>query len=265
LSFQKVLGWTGVYKAYEMKLRKEVDKYPVPAHIAIMLDGNRRWATQLGLDEKAGHDFGARKAEELLDWCLELDIRTVTLYVLSTENLQRERSEVDAILSILDRQVEKSLKNSKIHRNKVRVKAIGRIDLLPEPLRAKILELEKLTQNYTEHYLNLAIAYGSRAEIIHAMRAIMKRVESGEVRPDQIDEKMIEKNLYTGFLPDSSIDLLIRTSGEQRLSNFLLWQTVGAQMQVTDVYWPEFRKIDLLRSIRDFQRRAAEERLKVAA
>lgn len=246
----------GVYKLYEYWLLRQVKSRPIPQHVAVILDGNRRWARNRGLPPWLGHEKGAEKVWEFLDWCLELGIKTITLYVLSTENLaRRRREELEKLFEIIDRHLDRALRDERIHRHRVRVKALGRIHLLPESLREKLLKLEERTRNYDNHYLNIAIAYGGRAEIVDAIRKICEDVRSGKLRVEDIDEDTVRRYLYTAHLPNPDPDLVIRTSGEERISNFLLFQIAYSELVFLDVYWPEFRKIDLLRAIRTYQQR----------
>jgi tritrans,polycis-undecaprenyl-diphosphate synthase [geranylgeranyl-diphosphate specific] len=202
-----------------------------------------------------GHEKGAEKVEELLDWCLKLDVNSITLYAFSTENFRRERTEVAEIMRIAEERFRKLLTDDRIHRNKVRVKVIGRVNLLPESLQRLIADVEKATGDYDQHFLNFAFAYGGRAEIVDAARKIAEEAREGTLDPEKIDEKTFEQYLYTSHMPQQDPDLIIRTSGEARLSGFLLWQSAYSELCFLDVYWPDFRKIDLLRSVRTFQKR----------
>lgn len=248
----KILGG---YKAYEKLLLSEIDKSRLPTHIAIILDGNRRWARKRGMPPWYGHLKGAEKAEEALYWCLELGIKTVTLYVLSTENLGRSPEELERLFEILRTYLKRALSDERIDRYRVKVKAIGKLELLPDDVRELIRELERKTEGYDSHYLNIAIAYGGRAEILEAVRKIVRDVGRGALDADLIDERTFERYLFTSHLPNPSPDLIIRTSGEERLSNFLLWQAAYSELVFLDVYWPEFRKIDLLRAVKLYQKR----------
>jgi len=250
-----LLRLLGVYKVYEYWLWRQVKDGKMPSHVALILDGNRRWARRHGLPPWYGHERGAQKLEELLQWCLELGIKTVTIFVFSTENFRRDPKEVEELFKIFERYLLKYLNDKRIHEHQVRVKAIGRIHLLPERLQKLIKQVEEATKSYSKHYLNVAIAYGGRAEITDAVRKIAKDVKEGKLSLDEIDERVIERYLYTAHLPNPEPDLIIRTSGEERVSNFLLWQMAYSELCFLDVYWPEFRRIDLLRAIRVYQRR----------
>jgi len=250
-----LLSLLGVYKIYEKWLWHQIKNQSKPEHIAIILDGNRRWARESGLEPWMGHYFGANKTKDVLKWCLELDVKSITLYAFSTENFQRPRKEVERLMQIFKEKLQEVLESEEIHKYKVKVKVIGRVNLLPPSLQAMIREVEEKTKNYNEHFLNLAIAYGGRAEIVDATKKIVRKVIAGELSPEEIDEKVFEQHLYTAFLPKQDPDLIIRTSGEERLSGFLLYQSAYSELCFLDVYWPEFRRIDLLRAIRTFQKR----------
>ena len=253
--FKTLLSTIGAYKLYEGWLWRQVNNGIQPEHIAIILDGNRRWASEKVLDPWLGHERGAEKIEELLDWCLKLDVKSVTLYTFSTENFRRSSAEVQQIMRIAEQWFRKILTDKRIHGDRIRVKVLGRVGLLPEELRQLIGEVEKATENYDRHFLNFAFAYGGRAEIVDAARKIAEEVESGKLKPDAVNEKTFEQYLYTSHMPQQDPDLIIRTSGEERLSGFLLWQSAYSELFFLDVYWPDFRLIDLLRAVRTFQRR----------
>ncbi|RLI21090.1 di-trans,poly-cis-decaprenylcistransferase [Candidatus Bathyarchaeota archaeon] len=252
---RKLLSTLGVYKLYEKWLWHQIKNGRKPEHIAVILDGNRRWALEHSLNPWMGHKEGAEKVESLLDWCMDMGVKSITLYAFSTENFKRPRKEVEEIMKIVEEKLRKLLTDKRIYENKVRVKIIGRRSLLPESLRKLAEEVEKATKNHNNYFLNVALAYGGRAEIVDAARKIAEKVERGELESKQIDEKLFEKFLYTSHLPKQDPDLIIRTSGEERLSGFLLWQSAYSELCFLDVYWPEFRKIDLLRAIRTFQKR----------
>jgi len=253
--FRKVLKALGIYKLYEKLLENEVKSGNLPNHIALILDGNRRWAKMRNLPSWLGHEKGAKKVEEVLDWMLDLGIKTVTLYVLSTENLKRDKRELEKLFHIISKYLDKALNNEKILKYGVKVKAIGNLSLLPIEIQNKIRALEAKTASNNERFLNIAIAYGGRLEIINATKKIAQDVLEGKIKIDEIDEKLFEKYLFTSHLPNPSPDLVIRTSGEERLSNFLLWQSAYSELIFLDIYWPDFRRIDLLRAIRTYQKR----------
>ena len=249
------LSAIGAYKLYEKWLWHQVKNGVKPGHIAIILDGNRRWASEKALNPWFGHEKGAEKVDQLLDWCLKLGVKSITLYAFSTENFRRSKNEVEEIMRIAQEQFRKILTDERIHKNKVHVKVIGRLSLLPKDLQQLIMNVENATQGYDDHFLNLALAYGGRAEIVDAAKKIADRVHEGELSPEEIDEQVFEKYLYTSHMSKQDPDLIIRTSGEERLSGFLLWQSAYSELCFLDVYWPGFRFIDLLRAVRTFQRR----------
>ena len=202
-----------------------------------------------------GHFRGADAVEKLLDWCEELDIRIITLYVLSAENLAREDDELRYLYELINKRLEKLYNDPRIHKNRMRVKAIGRVELLPDFLKDVLNRLETATKDYDHHYLNIAIAYGGQHELVDAVRKIATKIKDGSLDVNDIDKNVIESCLYTSHLPQSSPDMILRTSGEKRLSGFLMWQSVYSELVFMDVYWPEFRKIDLMRAIRTYQKR----------
>lgn len=250
-----LLSLLGIYKAYENWLWFQVKEGKKPEHIAIILDGNRRWASDKSLIPWIGHRHGANKIDELMDWCLELEAKFITLYAFSTENFRRPKKEVEEIMKLIEEKLLSILNNEKIHDNKVRVKAIGRIDSLPESIQKVIHEVEEATKMYSDRFLNVALAYGGRAEIVDATKKIAKKAVKGELKPEKINEKLFEKFLYTAHMPKQDADLIIRTSGEERLSGFLSWQSAYSELCFVDVNWPDFRRIDLLRAVRTYQRR----------
>ena len=205
---------------------------------------------------KDGHFRGADAVENFLDWCDELDIEIITLYVLSTENLDRKDAELDYLYELILHRLEKLLADPRIHKNKMRVKAMGRTELLPDSINEVLKKLDDATKNYDKHYLNIAIAYGGQNELVDAVKKIALRIKDGSIDINDINKDVIEANLYTAHLPQQSPDLILRTSGEQRMSGFLLWQGAYSELIFMDVLWPEFRKIDLLRAIRTFQKRS---------
>jgi tritrans,polycis-undecaprenyl-diphosphate synthase [geranylgeranyl-diphosphate specific] len=235
-----------------MKLMREVKSWGVPNHVAIIMDGNRRFARKKGLPPHFGHVFGSRKAEEVLSWCWELGIKNVTIYAFSTENFKRSEDEKKSIFGLVERELRRLASDNRTHKNRVRVRVVGRIELLPENVIRAIEEVEAATQAYGSFNLNIALAYGGRQELVDAIREILQLVRNGRMKSEEIDARLIEKHLY-GEGDYSAVDLVIRTGGEQRLSNFLPWQTATSVAYFCDVFWPEFRKIDLLRAIRTWQ------------
>ncbi len=252
---KSILSTLGIYKAYEKWLWNQIKSGQKPDHIAVILDGNRRWAINHSLNPRLGHYHGAYKTERVLRWCLEAGVKTITLYAFSTENFERPREEIEELMNIFEKKLRDILQSGDIHENKVHVRVIGRLGMLSENLRHMIEKVEEATRDYDKHFLNLAIAYGGRAEIIDATRKIAEQIQLGMLLPSQIDEDIFEKHLYTSYLSKQDPDLIIRTSGEERLSGFLLYQSAYSELCFLDVYWPEFRRIDLLRAIRTYQTR----------
>lgn len=242
-----------VYDYYENKLLRDVKKGSMPEHVGLILDGNRRWAIEAGLSPEKGHEFGFEKAKEVLKWCWELGIKVVTIYVLSTENLKRDERELKHLFWLIKKGLIEVLSNPDIEKYKVRIKAIGRLEYLDDEIIDLIKKVEEKTKHYEENRLYIAIAYGGRAEIIDATKKIVDAVMRGDLKKEEINEDTFSKFLYTQG--DKDPDLIIRTSGEERLSGFLLWQSAYSELYFMDVYWPEMRKIDLLRAIRTYQKR----------
>lgn len=243
-----------ITKVNERQLLSEIRASgKIPAHVGIILDGNRRFAARRGLQSVMGHIYGAEKLEEVLNWCREVGIKHVTVYSFSTENFNRTREEVQALMQLFAEKFKKASKDERVHKYKIRIKAIGDISNLPPEVQQAIREAEKATKDYDEYTLNIAIGYGGRAELAYAVRKICEKIEKGELSSHKVDEKTIEQNLYTAGLPDP--DLIIRTSGEERLSGFLLWQSAYSELYFCEADWPSFSKLDFLRAIRNFQLR----------
>jgi tritrans,polycis-undecaprenyl-diphosphate synthase [geranylgeranyl-diphosphate specific] len=250
-----ILKHSGLYNLYEKRLESKILRGSLPNHIAIILDGNRRWARNGLVGMKSGHLQGADRAEELLNWIHDLGIRITTLYVLSTENLDRSNDELNNIYDLLQHKLERLYADSRIHKRQMKIKAIGNIRLLPNHLQEILLKLEKETAQYSSMFLNIAVAYGGQKELVDAIRQIALAAQIGHIKVEDIDEKVIESYLYTSHLPQPEPDLILRTSGEKRLSGFLIWQSAYSELIFMDVFWPEFRRIDLLRAIRTYQSR----------
>ncbi|MDR1404057.1 MAG: di-trans,poly-cis-decaprenylcistransferase [Candidatus Methanoplasma sp.] len=242
------------HKMYERALVKDTLNGPMPRHIAIIMDGNRRYAAEfLDGDKDKGHTRGEEKIEEMLEWCLDLKIPHVTVYAFSTENFKRDKGEVDFIMKLSEAALYRMADNRKIHENKVRIRVFGDRSTLPDSVRDAIKYADEKTSSYSEFNFNVAMAYGSRQEIISAVKDIARKVADNELGLDDISEKLFSEHLYTSDMPDP--DLILRTSGEIRISNFLLWQLAYSELYFTDVYWPGFRRIDLLRAVRSYQQR----------
>jgi tritrans,polycis-undecaprenyl-diphosphate synthase [geranylgeranyl-diphosphate specific] len=207
------------------------------------------------LPSNLGHYFGAKNATDVVEWCLDLGIETLTVYVFSTENFERPKEEVESILSLIEDKLRELSVDDRIRSHEVRIKALGKVEILPKSLQDLLSEMEKATSSYNRHFLNIAIAYGGRAEILEVMKEIAEEVKEGRITPGEITSETIERHLYTSHLPNPDPDLIIRTSGEERLSGFLIWQSAYSELVFLDVYWPDFRKIDLMRAIRTYQHR----------
>jgi short-chain Z-isoprenyl diphosphate synthase len=247
-----------LYRLYARHLGREVGRGPIPAHIAIILDGNRRHGQRNGLTDPATiYAIGASKLDEVLEWCAELQIPAVTLWVLSAENFNRPLDEVSGILAATEAKVRALAQDRHIHRRRVRIRAIGKLELLPSSTVAAIRAAREATAEYDGMILTIAVAYGGRAEIVDAVRALLTEERlTGETFDDaiaNISAEAISRHLYMGEMPDP--DLIIRTSGEVRLSGFLLWQSAYSEFYFSDVYWPAFRKVDFLRAVRSYQQR----------
>ena len=250
-----ILRYSGLYDAYARRLEHEIRRGDIPGHIAVILDGNRRWAKKRVVLEGAGHRHGADAVESLLDWCEDLGIQIVTLYVLSAENLSRKDDELLRLFELIKARLWKLYNDPRIHRNRMRVRAIGRTEMLPGDMQDVLEKLDRATKKYSRRYLNIAVAYGGQNELMDAIKKIAVKVRDGDIDIKDITVEEIESNLYTSYLPQSSPDMILRTSGEKRLSGFLLWQGAYSELVFMDILWPEFRKIDLLRAVRMFQRR----------
>jgi undecaprenyl diphosphate synthase len=223
----------------------------LPRHVAIIMDGNGRWAKQRGLPRIAGHREGVKAVRDVVEGCGELGVNVLTLYTFSTENWRRPKEEVSALMKLLLRTLQKEIDD--LVRNNVRLMAVGNIDHLPTDARKGILDGIDTTKNNTGLILNLALNYGGREEIVAAVRKVAEKIQTKALKPEDIDKEIFGTYLYTSELPDP--DLLIRTSGELRISNFLLWQLAYTEIYITDVLWPDFRRHHLYQAIEDYQKR----------
>jgi len=237
----------------DYKLTEEIKHYPVPKHVAIIMDGNRRFAKNFELTMEAGHLFGRDKIEEVLDWCLDLGIKVTTIYAFSTENFNRNEGEVKTLMDLCKQELDRAATNSRIHKNKVRVRVIGHLESLPKDTRQSAIYIMKATEKYDDFYFNIALAYGGREELINAIQQIAGDVKKGGLKVQDISQKTVSSYLYTNGLPDP--DLILRTSGEERISNFLLWQLAYSELYFSDVFWPAFQKRDFLKAIQTYQQR----------
>ena len=245
-------SWPRLYfRSDEQRLLAELDPARIPRHVAIIMDGNGRWAVRRGLRRAAGHRAGVKSLKETVKTCARLGVEVLTVYAFSTENWQRPASEVHTLMDLLAEVLNREL--DELHEAGIRVRVIGRVSGLPPSVQAEIRRAEELTRHNRHMLLVVALNYGGRAEIADAARRLAEDVQAGRLAPSDIDEACFARYLYTADLPDP--DLLIRTGGEFRVSNFLLWQLAYAELWVTPVYWPDFRRLHLLQAIVDYQRR----------
>ena len=261
LSIVKKTVDTLLYSGYEYMLTREIKEFRVPEHIAIIMDGNRRYARKFKVSTWRGHIKGANTTERVLDWCYELGVKQLTVYAFSTENLNRSDDEKQKLFELIGIKLEKLMDDERTHKRGMRVRIMGNIHLLPEALKQTAMRAENITRNYSNMYLNIAMAYGGRQEIVDTAQIIASKISSGEMAVSDINEDVISSHLYPSpglAVPD--VDLVIRTGGDERMSNFLPWQANGSECAAyfCAPYWPEFRKIDFLRSIRTYQTREHE-------
>ena len=229
----------------------KIDYSNIPNHVAIIMDGNGRWARKLNKERFFGHNTGINSVRESLDISIELGIKTLTLYAFSIENWNRPKNEVNALMSLLSNTIEKELTN--IQENNIKLNVIGNLDLLPKNTRDKLLDSVEKTNNNDGLNLNLAVSYGAKQEMIRAVKLISDKVKKNIISQENIDEDTINEHLYTRN--SKNVDLLIRTGGEYRISNFLLWQISYAELNFQDVLWPDFKKKHFLNAIIDYQKR----------
>lgn len=223
----------------------------VPQHVAIIMDGNGRWAQRRGLPRIRGHQVGAESVRTIVRACKKAGVKYLTLYAFSVENWVRPKTEIRGLMRILKHFLTKEEKE--LHDNQVRLRVIGRLHDLPPDVQAELKRVTKATERYTGGQLILALSYGGRAELVDAVRSIAKKVKKGELGPDSIDDRIIAENLYAPDIPDP--DLMIRTSGELRISNFLLWQLSYSEFYVTDVLWPDFREAEFAKALEAYSQR----------
>lgn len=234
-----------------MDVLKQIDLKKVPKHIAIIMDGNGRWAKKRGLLRVFGHEKGAKAVKETIEAAGKAGVSHLTLYAFSTENWNRPKAEVDKLMSLLVSSLKKEFKT--LNENKIKLNAIGNLNELPLKAHNELTDVIEKTKNNDKLVLTLALSYGSRDEIVKTVKEIADKVKNNIISVESIDESIINEHLYTQNLPD--VDLLIRTSGEQRISNFLLWQIAYAELYFTSVFWPDFRKEDLYKAIINYQNR----------
>jgi tritrans,polycis-undecaprenyl-diphosphate synthase [geranylgeranyl-diphosphate specific] len=244
-----------VERAYERLLRRDIDG--TPDHVAIIQDGNRRYARERGNGAADGHREGARTTEQVLHWCQELDIEELTLYAFSTENFERPPAEREHLFDLIESKLRSFADKEEVHENEVCIRALGEVDRLPDRVREAVAYAEERTAEYERFRLNVALAYGGRAELLGAARDTLGAVADGRLDPADVDAAEIERRLYAR--PVRDVDLIVRTGGDERTSNFLPWHANGNEAAVffCAPYWPEFSKIDFLRAIRTYESRAA--------
>ncbi len=231
--------------------KEKIKSESLPKHISIIMDGNGRWAKQRGFMRAFGHEEGTKSVRDVVEACAELGIENLTLYAFSTENWNRPKREVDTLMRLLVSSLKKEIKT--LTENDIRLCAIGNLDSLPKKAQKELDEVMSKTNENKRMNLTLALSYGSREELMHMVKDISEKVKNNEISPDAIDESIINQHLYTRNLPD--VDLLIRTSGEQRISNFLLWQIAYAELYFTPILWPDFRRENLYEAIFNYQTR----------
>lgn len=234
-----------------MSFKEKININSLPKHIAIIMDGNGRWAKKQGLLRTLGHEKGTKSVKEIVTAARKIGIENLTLYAFSTENWNRPKLEVQTLMKILVSSLKKELKT--MQENNIKLNAIGCLQNLPKKARAELGEVMEKTKSNSAMNLVLALSYGSREELANSFREIGQKIKNGVLKVEEVDEKTIGEHLYTKNLPD--VDFLIRTSGEQRISNFLLWQIAYAELYFTDVLWPDFTKEDLYKAICEFQNR----------
>ncbi|MFD2564122.1 isoprenyl transferase [Aquimarina rubra] len=232
-------------------INKEQLNSNIPEHVAIIMDGNGRWAKKKGLFRAVGHENGTKAVREVVEGAAEIGIKYLTLYAFSTENWNRPKLEVETLMKLLVSSLKKEIKT--LQKNNIRLNAIGNLQALPEKARKELLEVIEKTKDNEHMTLSLALSYGSREELIKTIQEISNKVKNNVLSPHLINEAVINEHLYTKTLPD--VDLLIRTSGEQRISNFLLWQIAYAELYFTEILWPDFKKTDLFEAILNYQQR----------
>jgi undecaprenyl diphosphate synthase len=234
-----------------MKLLEQIDTSNLPKHLAIIMDGNGRWAKQQGLLRALGHESGTKSVKENITTCAKLGIEYLTLYAFSTENWNRPKLEIETLMKILIRSLKKELKT--LQENNIKLNAIGNLKKLPKSAQDELLDVIDKTKDNNRMTLTLALSYGSREELVNAIRNISDKVKNNIISIESIDDSIINEHLYTRNLPE--VDLLIRTSGEHRISNFLLWQIAYAELYFTDILWPDFKEQDLYEAIISYQKR----------
>ena len=234
-----------------MDLLEQINKERLPKHVAIIMDGNGRWAKKQGFLRAFGHESGTKSVKEIIKASVEIGIENLTLYAFSTENWNRPKLEVDTLMKVLINALKKEVDT--LQKHNIKLNANGNLEMLPKTAQNQLLEVINLTKNNNTMTLTLALSYGSREELTNAVRIISEKVKNNIISIDAIDDSIINEHLYTHNLPD--VDLVIRTSGEHRISNFLLWQIAYAELYFTDILWPDFKEQDLYEAILSYQKR----------
>ena len=236
---------------FNVDLKNEIHIDQLPQHLAIIMDGNGRWAKQKGKLRVFGHEKGSKAVKQVVEGCAELGVKNLTLYAFSTENWNRPKLEVQTLMKLLISSLKKEIKT--LQKNNIKLNAIGNLNDLPSKVYKELMDVIELTKSNSQLTLTIALSYGSRDELVNVVKQISVKVKNNIISSEKIDESVINEHLYTQNLPD--VDLLIRTSGEQRISNFLLWQIAYAELYFTNVFWPDFTKEHLYKAIVNYQKR----------
>ncbi len=252
-----MFGWVRRHaeRAYERLLERELSGDGVPTHVAVIQDGNRRYARERGDQATSGHRAGAETTEAMLQWCDDLGVQELTLYAFSTENFDRPEAEREELFDLIETKLREFADHEQVHQEGVRIRAIGQVERLPERVREAVAYADSRTAGYDDLHLNVALAYGGRAELLGAARDVAEAVDDGDLAPDDIDVDAVERRLDAR--PARDVDLIIRTGGDERTSNFLPWHANGNEAAVffCAPYWPEFSRVDFLRAIRTYEAR----------
>ena len=252
-----MLSWvrSGALSVYERLIESELSG--APSHVAVIQDGNRRYADKEGADKEAGYEAGAQTTEQVLEWCDELGVEELTLYTVSTENFERPKADREHLFDLITEKLYEFADAERVHEGEVSIRAIGELERLPERVREAVDYAESQTADYDRLSLNIALAYGGREELLGAARSVCERVAAGDIDPDNIDVDTLDAEL--GESPTRDVDLIVRTGGDERTSNFLPWHANGneAAAYFCTPYWPEFRTVDFLRAIRTYESREA--------
>ena len=225
----------------------------IPNHVGIICDGNRRFASALGKESWKGHEYGANKIEAIIEWCNELGIKVLTLWLFSTENFNRSGDEKNHIYTLAKEFAKRFVENPKVHENKIKLNIIGDLSLFPKDVQEEANKAVTATKDYNGFLLNIAVGYGGKQEILDAVRRIIKLISDGKLKEEELTKESLDANMYSSMVPN--IDLVIRTSGEQRTSGFMLWKTDYAEYYFSEKYWPEFDKEDLMKAVMEYSER----------